>query len=396
MNVTPADISRRHRHRHRIIVTILTVAALTCVFPKARGSASAFLLRQRGRRYLHSMMSFSSLSFVDIGANLLDERFTEGVYNGKSRHDPDWNEMLRRAQDAGVKYIILTAGTLQESKKAVNLVRELRQVNGTIRFGCTVGVHPTRCRQEFVEGNLPPEQVLAQLKALALDGQSDQSVVALGEIGLDYDRLEFCDQETQLDFLEKQLNAMASPELDSLPLFLHNRNVGRDLLQTLKQDPRRKCGVVHSFDDSLELAQEFMDLGLYIGINGCSLKTAANLEVVKALPLDKILLETDCPYCKWNQNRETDKNNISFSLKRPACLLGEIKPTHAGSDFVKTKWDKKADKKFELGKMVKGRNEPCQIIQVAEVVAHVKGLPLKEIADACYRNSLNLYGWKES
>lgn len=263
----------------------------------------AFVHRnQQPRRPTMSRAMSSSLSFVDIGANLLDERFTEGVYNGKQRHEPDWNEVLKRAQDAGVKNIIITAGTLQESRKALELVRTLRQVNQTIRFGCTVGVHPTRCKQEFVDGELPAEQVLEQLRSLALDGLSDRSVVALGEIGLDYDRLQFSDKETQQVYLEKQLQAMASPELDSLPLFLHNRNVGTDLLQVLKQDPRRKHGVVHSFDDTLELAQQFMDLGLFIGINGCSLKTPENLEVVKALPLERILLETDCPYCKYRKD----------------------------------------------------------------------------------------------
>ena len=134
---------------------------------------------------------------------------------------------------------------------------------------------------------------------MALEGLSDKSVVAIGEIGLDYDRLEFCDKETQQKYFEEQLQTMCSEEsLKDLPLFLHNRNVGSDLLQVLKKDNRQQQGVVHSFDDSLELAQQFIDLGLYIGLNGCSLKTSKNLAVVKELPLNKILLETDCPYCK--------------------------------------------------------------------------------------------------
>lgn len=77
-------------------------------------------------------------------------------------------------------------------------------------------------------------------------------------------------------------------------------------------------------------------------------------------------------------------------------VAGEIKNTHAGSRYVATQWEKKADKKFELGKMVKGRNEPCQIVQVAEVIARVKGISLKAVADACFENSLQLYGWNES
>jgi TatD DNase family protein len=317
-------------------------------------------------------MPSESLSFVDIGANLLDERFTEGVYNGKLRHEPDWDQVLQRATESGVTHIILTAGTLKESRRALELVRALRQKNQTLNFACTVGVHPTRCSQEFLDSDSQADKVLDELKELAIDGQKDKSVVAIGEIGLDYDRLEFCARGIQQEYLEKQLETFQSCcDLESLPLFLHNRNVGNDLLEVLKKDRRRQRGVVHSFDDSLELAQQFIDLGLYIGLNGCSLRTVENLEVVKHLPLDKILLETDCPYC-------------------------EVKQTHAGFGFMQTKFEKKNDKKFELGKMVKGRNEPCQIVQVAEIIAAVKGKSVDEVAHACYQNSMRLYGWTSS
>lgn len=98
-------------------------------------------------------------------------------------------------------------------------------------------------------------------------------------------------------------------------------------------------GVVHSFDGTIEQAKRFIDLGYYIGLNGCSLKTQENLETVKNLPQDRILLETDCPWC-------------------------EIRPSHAGFKFIsnenkdmpavkKEKWNAEA--------MVKSRNEPCNI-----------------------------------
>ena len=312
----------------------------------------------------------SSLKFVDIGANLLDERFTEGSYNGKVRHEPDWEDILQRSVDTGVTHIILTAGTLRESRRALDLVRELRLKNETISFGCTIGVHPTRTKQEFIDTEDDPEYVLNELRQLAIDGLTDKSVLAIGEIGLDYDRLEFSPKEIQQEYFEKQLQTFHSTTvLHSLPLFLHNRNVDRDLVHVLQKDITRRCkGVVHSFDGTLELANEFIDMGLYIGLNGCSLKTAENLRVVKAIPLEKILLETDCPYC-------------------------DVKATHAGYEFVKTKFIQKNYKKFEPGKMVKGRNEPCQIIQVAEVIAGVKEISVKEVADVCYLNSMNLYGF---
>lgn len=152
--------------------------------------ASTFVVGQQKSAF-RSRMS-STLKFIDVGANLLDERFTEGSYNGKVRHEPDWEAVMERAVQSGVTHIILTAGTLAESRRALEQVRVLRTKHETIQFGCTVGVHPTRCAQEFVHNNseLPAEVVLEQLLELAQDGQTDQSVVALGEMGLDYDRLE--------------------------------------------------------------------------------------------------------------------------------------------------------------------------------------------------------------
>jgi TatD DNase family protein len=167
----------------------------------------------------------------------------------------------------------------------------------------------------------------------------------------------------------RQLQVLAATT--GLPLFLHNRSVGHDLLDILTE--YRDCwtagGVVHSFDDSLELAVRFMeDLDLYIGLNGCSLRTDESLAVVKELPLNKILLETDCPYC-------------------------EVRKAHPGYQYIQTHFEAKSEKKFERGLTVKSRIEPCHIVQVAEVVAGCKNVPVQEVADACYDNSLRLYKW---
>lgn len=78
-------------------------------------------------------------------------------------------------------------------------------------------------------------------------------------------------------------------------------------------------------------------MGLYIGVNGCSLKTEENIEVVKNIPLDRILLETDAPYC-------------------------DIRNTHASSKFIKTKFDKVKKEKMKKGLICKDRNEPCMIV----------------------------------
>lgn len=319
------------------------------------------------------------LKFVDIGANLLDPMYT-GIYRGKVRHEADLDLVLQRAfgvdeennedieDGGGVKggteavldKIVVTAGTLEESREALKLVRESPFAD---RMYCTVGVHPTRCGS-FLEHGI--EEHLKDLMEVIEDGLSDGKVVAIGELGLDYARTQFCDIQTQKEGFLAQLSLA---EKTGLPLFLHNRETGNDLLDLLKTHRHRFTrGVVHSFDDTIELAKEFMDLDLYIGINGCSLKTVENLAVVKQLPLKKLMIETDCPWC-------------------------DIRASHAGFSHIKTSFDTKQEKKFERGFCVKGRYEPCHIIQVAEVIAGTRGssTSLRDIADACLRNSYDFY-----
>ena len=111
---------------------------------------------------------------------------------------------------------------------------------------------------------------------------------------------------------------------------------------------------------------------LFAGINGCSLKTKENLEVVKEIPLEKMMIETDCPWC-------------------------EIKASHAGYSLIDTKFPTKKDaKKWETGHCIKGRSEPCHIVQVAEVIAKVKGIGVPQVANACFENSAKLFNFEST
>ena len=306
--------------------------------------------------------------FVDIGANILDDRY-QGIYRGTERHDPDLDLVLERAEQVGVRHMVVTAGTLQESRQAVEFCKEWNEKKSTgIHFSCTVGVHPTRCRQEFLDNGMEDEEVLKQLVEIAMESKQEGVVVAIGEIGLDYDRLEFCPKDIQQKYLVRQLQVLAKAA--ELPLFLHNRNVGSDLYDILMehQDCWKRGGVVHSFDDTIELASKFLETGsLYVGLNGCSLRTEENLKTVAELPLNRLLIETDCPYC-------------------------DIRKTHAGFSFIQTTFDAKAEKKFEMGHPVKNRQEPCHVVQVAEVVAGVHQKSLAMVANTIYQNSLDLFG----
>jgi len=81
-------------------------------------------------------------------------------------------------------------------------------------------------------------------------------------------------------------------------MYLHNRNTGSDFYDIVRKNRDRfSTGVVHSFTGGVEEVKQIVELDLYIGINGCSFKTQENLETLKAIPLDRIMLETDAPYC---------------------------------------------------------------------------------------------------
>lgn len=126
---------------------------------------------------------------------------------------------------------------------------------------------------------------------------------------------------------------------------------------------------MHSFTGTENELNELLALDLYIGINGISLKTEENVNVVKQIPLDKLMLETDCPYCD----------------------IVKKSPAHG---FIKTQFQMKDMKKYEEGKLVKRRNEPCKIIQVCEAVAGLKGVSVEEVANAAYENAVNVFARK--
>nr|AIF71156.1 TatD related DNase [Globisporangium ultimum] len=300
---------------------------------------------------------------IDIGANLTDPVFT-GSYRGKQRHQDDLDNVLVRSKAVGVEKIIITGGSLTESKAALALARRSLSSSTSPQpaLYSTVGVHPTRCSEfEQNEDGLDTESYFAQLVQMCEDGMCDGKVVAIGECGLDYDRLEFCDKATQLKYFDKQFELA---ERTKLPMFLHNRNTDGDFYA--KNRSRFSNGVVHSFTGPTEEALKLVELGLYIGINGCSLKTPENLETVRAIPTERLMIETDAPWC-------------------------DIRATHAGFSHVKTSWQTKKAEKYEDGYLVKGRNEPCTIIQVLEIVSAVRGEDQEELAKKIYENTCRVF-----
>lgn len=130
----------------------------------------------------------AAVRMIDIAVNLTDGMF-QGVYNRKKCHAGDLQTVLSRAWGAGVDRIIVTGGSLDESRAALAIA----ETDG--RLFCTVGVHPTRCKEFEKSGD--PDKYFQELVSLAKEGAAKGKVVAVGECGLDYDRLHFCPSEIQ-------------------------------------------------------------------------------------------------------------------------------------------------------------------------------------------------------
>nr|GMC88779.1 putative deoxyribonuclease TATDN1 [Ipomoea batatas] len=149
----------------------------------------------------------------------------KGIYNGKQYHAADIQAVLKRAWTAGVDRIIVTGGSLEESKKALSIAES------DARLFCTVGVHPTRCK-EFDE-SWDPEKHFQELLLLAKEGVEKGKVVAIGECGLDYDRLHFCPSEIQKKYFEKQFELAY---MMKLPMFLHMRAAAQDFCDIIERN----------------------------------------------------------------------------------------------------------------------------------------------------------------
>lgn len=307
---------------------------------------------------------------MDIGANLLDEMF-QGVYREKIMHAADLPQVLLRAKQCGARNIICTAGTLQDSKLALELVRQHHD-EGFLRT--TVGIHPTQASSHTEEEE---SLVFAEMLTLAREGMKDGCVVAIGECGLDRDRLHFAPFDVQLRVFEQHF---ALCEATKLPMFIHSRNCFEDMYEVLQKHPTIR-GVVHSYDhESVEDTERLLKLNpsLYIGINGCSLKTEANLHVVKMLPLDRLMVESDAPWCG-------------------------IRGTSAGAALLVDNDDTLLPKFVQVGKperlkgremenvLVKSRNEPCNTLEVLRVISTLKQLPLEQVCQQILENTLKLF-----
>ncbi|MDE3840522.1 hydrolase TatD [Bacillus methanolicus] len=237
----------------------------------------------------------------------------------------DLEEVIDRAKKEGVSNIVVVGFDRPTIKKAIELAEKYEFI-----YAC-VGWHP-------VDAIDMTEKDLLWLEELA----SHPKVVALGEMGLDY-YWDKSPKEIQKEVFRKQIRLAKKVKL---PIVIHNREATADIVEILKEEGAREVGgIMHCFIGSVEIARECMEMNFYISLAGPVTFKNAKMpkEVAEAIPLDRLLIETDCPYLT------------------PHPFRGK-------------------------------RNEPAYVKLVAEQIAEIKGLTVEDVAKATTENAKKLFG----
>jgi len=260
------------------------------------------------------------LQLVDIGANLTHASFRD-----------DLEAVVSRAHGAGVTRIVVTGTSVEESETAARIAERYNLYS-------TAGVHPHHAR------DCGP-RTIDELRRIA----ANKSVVAIGECGLDFNR-NYSPHPDQEKWFVAQLEL--GIELNK-PLFLHSRDAHPRFSEILRSKKPQKA-VAHCFTGGKEELHSYLDLGLFIGITGwiCDERRGRHLlELVREIPKDRLLLETDAPYLTPRDLRPQPKAR---------------------------------------------RNEPAFLPHIARTVARALGRPVEEIAAETTRNAIAFFGLDES
>ncbi|WAC08873.1 MAG: TatD family hydrolase [Thermodesulfobacteriota bacterium] len=238
--------------------------------------------------------------------------------------DKDRTEVIKRARDAGIKHIITVGTDSDDCRKAVSLAQEHDFISAA------VGIHPHDVKT-----------INAETYSLLRELAADNNVVAIGEIGLDFYR-NLSLRETQLHHFREQMRI--AREI-SRPVVIHDREAHQEVLKILQQEKAKTIGgVIHCFSGDWEMAKACLDMGFYISIPGTITykKSEEYHKLVRDLPLDRMLVETDCPFLA------------------PHPFRGK-------------------------------RNEPAYVKYVAEAIARIKGIGIEEVAKITTQNAQNLF-----
>ncbi|MGG0464749.1 TatD family hydrolase [Priestia aryabhattai] len=251
--------------------------------------------------------------------------FDTHVHLNAEQYEDDLQEVINRALEKGVQNMVVVGFDEPTIKKAI-------QIAETYEFiYASVGWHP-------VDAIDMTDEHLAWIEELA----QHPKVVALGEMGLDY-HWDKSPKEVQKDVFRRQIRLARKV---NLPIIIHNRDATEDVVTILKEEHVEEVGgIMHCFTGSIEVAKKCMDMNMYISFGGpVTFKNAKKpKEVAAELPLDKLLIETDCPYLT------------------PHPFRGK-------------------------------RNEPGYVSYVAEQIAELKGITYEELADITTANAKKLFG----
>lgn len=218
---------------------------------------------------------------------------------------PDREALLNSLKENGIEYVINVGASLQSTKNTISLMEKYSFIYGAL------GVHPS----ETAELN---EKNFLWLK----EQFSLKKAVAVGEIGLDY-YWDEPDRQIQQKWFRRQLELAKEVKL---PVVIHSREAAKDTLDIMKEERAEEIGgEIHCFSYTKEMAREFLNMDFYFGIGGVvTFQNAKKLkEAVEYIPLDKILLETDCPYLAPVPFR--GKRNSSLNIPYVAEEIARIK-----------------------------------------------------------------------
>jgi TatD DNase family protein len=251
--------------------------------------------------------------------------FDTHAHLNADQYKEDLHEVMERAKEAGVSNIVVVGFDTLTIKRAI----ELAEAHDYI-YAC-VGWHP-------VDAIDMTDDDLKWIEELA----NHPKVVAIGEMGLDY-HWDKSPHDIQKDVFRKQIRLAKKVKL---PIVIHNRDATADIVEILKEEGAAEVGgIMHCFSGSVEIAKECLDMNFYISLGGpVTFKNAKKpKEVAFEIPLDRLLIETDCPYLT------------------PHPYRGQ-------------------------------RNEPSYVKLVAEQIAEIKGVTFEEIARATSDNAKKLFG----
>lgn len=224
------------------------------------------------------------------------------------KFDEDREAVLQKVIQSGVSPIINVGASIDSTKATIELAKSHDYIYAA------VGVHPSD-----IEGL--DEENFQWLRTQT----SYEKTVAIGEIGLDY----YWDKEPEVQKAQRHWfgRQLELAREMNLPVIIHSRDAAEDTVKVMKEhNAQELSGVIHCYSYSKEMAKEFVKMGYFIGVGGVvTFKNAKKLvETVEEIPIESILLETDCPYMAPEPNRGTrnDSSNIPFIIEKIAEIKG--------------------------------------------------------------------------